>query len=114
MEATDQLKLRLRAKLGESVPNGGDTSESFFTDDQITSMLQAASTLDHAILDGWETKMAHWANLVTVVDGASSRELTELMNHAEAMIKYYGDKINEGPGGSTHTRTRIGRIVREY
>ncbi len=112
MEATDQLKLRLRAKLGESIPSDGDASESFFTDAQIKDMLEAASSLNAAILDGWETKMAHWANLVTVVDGASSRELTKLMEHAEAMIKYYGDKVNEEPGGNSFGRTRIGKIVR--
>ena len=112
MDVTPELKTKLRDKLGEMVPSGGDTSDSFFSDDQIAAMLTSAATINHAILDGWETKVAHWANLVTVVDGASSRELTKLMEHGEKMIKYYTGKISEGPD-SINTRTRIGKIVRQ-
>ena len=111
MVPTPAIRVRLRAKLGESVPEGGDTSDSFFSDTQLDAMIEASASIDEAILDGWETKMAHWANLVTVVDGASSRELTELMAHAEKMIKYYGDKVDKGPEGMGN-RTRIGKIVR--
>ena len=113
MDSTDDLKKALRAKLGEMIPAGGNESDSFFTDQQIVDMLTSAATLNHAILDGWETKMAHWANLVTVVDGASSRELTKLMEHGEAMIKYYTGKIKDGPD-AINSRTRIGKIVRNY
>lgn len=112
MVPTAALRTRLRAKLGENVAEGGDLSDSFFTDAQLNEMLEASASLDEAILDGWETKMAHWANLVTVVDGASSRELTALMDHAEKMIDYYGKKVDVGPDGIGN-RTRIGRIVRQ-
>lgn len=113
MEATDPLKLELREKLGEMIPEDGDQSASFFTDDQIDAMLTKARTMDHAIIDGWETKMAHWANLVTVVDGASSRELTELMRHAESILDYYHKKVARGEN-DIRTRSRIGKIVRNY
>lgn len=103
----------LREKLGEIIPEDGDESSSMFTNAQLDTMLTRAESLDHAILDGWETKMAHWANLVTVVDGASSRELTALMDHAEAMIKYYGGKVSLGPD-AINSRTRIGKIVRNF
>lgn len=113
MVPTDLVRNTLREKLGEIIPDGGDESESMFTNAQLDAMLTRADSLDHAILDGWETKMAHWANLVTVVDGASSRELTALMDHAEKMIKYYGGKVSLGPE-AINSRTRIGKIVRNY
>ena len=113
METTDPLKKVLREKLGEMIPADGDQSASFFTDTQIEAMLSKAKTMDHAIVEGWEIKMAHWANLVTVVDGASSRELTELMNHATKMINYYQGKVDRGENDIL-TRTRIGKIVRDY
>lgn len=111
MDVTNDNKEFLREKLGEIIPSDGDESTSFFTDAKIVKILTRAKTMNAAILDGWETKMAHWANLVTVVDGASSRELTKLMEHAEAMIEYYGALVDKDPA-SLVGQTRIGKIVR--
>ena len=106
----DKVKL-LREKLGEVISEGGDDTESFFSDDQLKTILTRSSSINRAILDGWETKMAHWANLVTVVDGASSRELSKLMEHGQTMIKYYRGLVDQELS-SIHTRTRIGNIRR--
>lgn len=111
MDASTTNIALLREKLGELISEGGDESESFLTEAQLKVILGRSATINHAILDGWETKVAHWANLVTVVDGASSRELSKLMEHGDKMVKLYQAKIDEGD--NVHTRVRIGRIVRQ-
>lgn len=108
-QSTSNIAL-LREKLGEVISQGGDETETFFSDDQLKAILERSSSMDRAILDGWETKLAHWANLVTVVDGASSRELSKLMEHGEKMIKIYQGKVDTDD--NLHTRARVGKIVR--
>lgn len=111
MQTSSELIALFREKLGETIAAGGDSSESMFSDNQLTVILERSATIDHALLDGWETKLAHWAGLVTVVDGAATRELSKLMEHGEKMTEYYRRKLNEGVDG-IRSRTRIGKIVR--
>lgn len=101
----------LRSKLGETISEGGDETETFFSDEALKELLKRFNTMDEAILDGWETKVAHWANLVTVVDGASSRLFSDLIKNGELMIKRYQAKVDKV--NNIHTRTRVGKIVRQ-
>lgn len=107
--STESIKL-LREKLGESISEGGDETETFFSDTQLTDILARSATMDHAILDGWETKVAQWANLVNVVDGASSRAFSDLMENGEKMIARYRARVDQA--SNLQTRTRIGNIKR--
>ena len=83
-------------------------ADSLFTDDRISSWINSASSLEAAALRGWRAKAAHFANLVNVTDGAASREMSDLLVNAQAMIKLYTG-LSRGPAFG---RTRVGKIVR--
>ena len=113
MVPTDALRLKLRQKLGEVIPEGGSAADTMFTDEQINLMLTEAPTITHAIVEGWEIKIAEWASLVNVNDGASARAFSDLMEHGENRLKYYRGQLVAGPGGVGRSgRTRIGKIIR--
>jgi len=94
----------VRLMLGE--PTGDD---SLFSDETINGWIDAAANLDAAILQGWRAKAAHFANLVNVTDGAASREFSDLLDNAAAMVKQY-TSLARGPAAG---RTRVGKIVRQ-
>lgn len=98
---------RLRMKLGESIPQGGSATDTMFSETQLVALLDANATFDGAVLEGWQAKQAALANLVNVTDGAASRELSDLFDHATEMVGDWDKKINGRSG-----RTRVGRIVR--
>lgn len=98
----------LRVKIGETIPEGGSDADTLFTDAQVGQWVDESKNLNYAAVLGWEAKMAHWAGLVSVTDGASSREMSDLMDHAVIMANRYG-KLAEGARAG---RTRVGKIVR--
>lgn len=103
------LQKALRGLIGETIPAGGDASESMVDAEQLQTWINAAGeNLNKAALMGWQFKLAHWANLVTVVDGAASRQFSDLMDHAERMIGFYTDLTS----GTSRKQTRVGKIVR--
>lgn len=104
-ETADQTYLRM--KLGERIPAGGTESDTLFTAQELQSFIDTSSSLEGAVLEGWEAKRASLANLVSVTDGAASRELSDAFAHANEMVEYYSRK-NNGRSG----RTRIGSITR--
>lgn len=108
MEASTENITELREMLGESLPEGGTEADSMFTNTQITTWLEAAVSIEAAALKGWRVKMAHYANLVNVTDGAASRELSDLMTHAQEMVTMYTRLAR----GITWGRTRVGKIRR--
>jgi len=113
MDYTPELATSVRQKLGETIPAGGTASDTMFTDAEIQGWIEQGATINHAVVEGWEAKLAHFSNLVDVTDGAASRKLGDLAEQAEARLKYYRGRIAAGPDdGLTRSRTRIGRIVR--
>ena len=97
----------LRLKIGETIPSGGTEADTLFTDAQITLWLNESSTPDGAVLSGWEAKLAALANLVSVTDGAASRELSDAFDHASETVAYYNKKTTGRSG-----RARVGKIIR--
>lgn len=112
MQPTAALRETLRRKVGESIPEGGSAADTMLSETAVDAILTNASDMNHAIIDAWESKLAAWSNLVDVTDGAASRKLGDLMEHAEAMIKYYRGVVAEGDSGPRSSRTRIGKIIR--
>lgn len=106
--ATTAERLKLRGKIGETIPPGGTASDTLVTDMQIDEWIDGSSSLDAAAVEGWEYKLNHWAGLVNVSDGASARALSDLMEHGNARLAYYLRKLQ----GFNRTRTRVGKIVR--
>ena len=104
------LDEQLRAKLGESLPEGGKASDTMFSDTEIEDLLEEGNQIVRAAAYyGWVEKAANYAGLVTVSEGNASREMTELHRHALRMMdRYVGYVSTPGRG-----KARIGRIVRE-
>lgn len=113
MKSTPALITEVRLRIGESLPEGGGAADTLFSDAQVAAWITEAESINHAIISGWEAKLAQWSNLVDVNDGASSRKLGDLMLHGEKMIAYYQRKLSQGPGdGTARSRSRVGRIIR--
>lgn len=106
---------RLRRRIGETIPADGTEADTMFTDAQLTDMLDSVGgNLDQASYVGWQEKAAEYANLVTVAEGNSSRQMSDLHKNALTMVKHYSDLL--GPGGTVAPASRgrvvIGNIVR--
>lgn len=106
--ATAEEITSLRYLLGEAIPEDGTEADTLFTDAQLAIWIDASPTLERAAYDGWRSKAAQFANLVTVTDGAASREFSDLLENARAMITLY----QRSSAGPTEGRARVGRIVR--
>jgi hypothetical protein len=103
---------RLRALIGESIPEGKDASATLFSDEDITDLLNRWGSPEAALGEAWQQKAAVLVNLVTVTEGSSTRRLSDMHKAAMAMAKMYGGDESGGiPLGGVGT-TRVHRIVR--
>lgn len=107
-EVDAEAVAELRDMLGEPIPEGGTETDTLFTDAQLGKWVINYTNLDYAAVKGWQVKMAHFADLVDVTDGASSRKLGDLLNHAERMIIMHRKQAL----GPVAGRTRVGKIRR--
>jgi hypothetical protein len=100
---------RLRALLGERIPDGGSAADTYFSTTEIDNMLlEAGDNVRRAAYEGWQIKAAYYADLCNITEGNALRDASDLMDHALAMVKQFS-----GSGTSlTAGRTRVGRIVR--
>ena len=99
----------LRMLVAEPIPVSGTEDDTLFSDERIAEILtNAGGDPERAAYDAWREKAGLLANLVTVTEGAASREMTELRAKALEMIKLY----SRSSAGPTEGRTRVGRIVR--
>ena len=110
MATTEQIAA-LRGHLGERIPAGGTEADTMFTDVELGTVVDSTPNEYAAALKGWEQKRAEWASLVNVTDGASSRALSDLMEHADTQIAYYTKRATNAPNYN-RVRARIGKIVR--
>lgn len=100
---------RLRALLGEDIPEDGSASDTLFTNAEIQSYLDAnPGNIERAAYDGWRVKAARLANLVDTTEGNVQRKFSQLSTNAEAMVKVYLHAVD----GPIEGRTRVGRAVR--
>lgn len=98
----------LRLLLGEAIPEGGSEADTLFTDEALSVWIDSSPNLERAAYEGWRAKAGHFANLVTVTDGAASREFSDLLENARQMVSMY----QRSSAGPTEGRARVGRIVR--
>lgn len=109
MATQQDLIDNFRMYTGEVIPEDGSAADTLFTDEWITTTINATPSMDAAVLEGWKVKQAHFANLVNVIDGAAARTFSDLFLHASNMVAQY-TKLAIGP---TYGRTRVGKIVRQ-
>lgn len=104
---------RLRSMLGEEIPAGGVEGDTLFTNEKVTDLLSSAGgDLDAAAVTGWQIKAAHYADLVDVAEGNSSRKMSDLHKNALAMVKYYRGDDLIAAGVGTGRNVVIGTIQR--
>lgn len=102
---------QLRGLLGETIPTGGTDADTYFTDVQIANMLlESQGSITRAAYAGWQMKAAYYADLVNVTEGNSVRQMSDLQNHALAMVKMYAGESSDLTAG----RTRVGRVRRRW
>lgn len=100
----------VRALIGEAIPTGGSDTDTMFTDDEISDMLESGfDSPEAAAYYGWREKAANYAALVNVNEGNAARELSDLHRQALRMMDRYAGYVDTPSRG----RARIGRIVRE-
>ena len=107
--ATAEQLATIRSQLGERIPSGGSEADTLFTDAEIQKFFAAGGeNVLKAVYQGWLSKAAELSNLVDTAEGNYSRKFGQLLEHAQAMVKYYG-RIS---GGDPTARTRVGTIHR--
>lgn len=107
MSALTQLEA-LRQLLGESLPVGGDESDTLFTNLELQNLLDQAPNMDRAAYEGWRVKAAKLSSLVDTTEGNAQRKFSQLADNAREMAKMY----MRSSGGPTEGRTRVGKISR--
>lgn len=101
---------RVRALIGESIPDGKAASDTMFSDDEVEDFLESGNQdVFQAAYWGWMEKAANYAKMVNVNEGNAARELSDLHRQALRMADRYVGYVNTPSRG----RARMGKIVRE-
>ena|SRR5687767_14243107 len=99
----------LRMLLGERIPADGVDTDTMFSEEEIQLfLLEGHGSVKAAAYHGWVAKAAELANLANVIEGNSSREMSELHRQALRMV----DRFSGHASTPSRGRARIGRIVR--
>lgn len=97
----------LRLYIDDVMPTDG--TDPMFSDDELQKVLDDANgNPERAAIEAWRWKAAKYAALVDVTEGNASRAMSDLQDHALAMVNHFA-KSTMGP---TEGRTRIGNIRR--
>lgn len=94
----------LRRYLGERIPDSGDESDTFFSNDEIDELVSDHASLFRAAAEGWRQKAGELANLVNTTELGSSRSNSDLYKAAEKQIAHYEMKADEEEGDQGVTR----------
>jgi hypothetical protein len=98
----------LRQHLGERIPAGGTDADTFFSDDEITELLNTAdSEILVAAAEGWLMKASEYAALVNVSEGGGRQDLSDMHKHAMELAKHY----QELSGGAVSSRTVMSKLA---
>jgi hypothetical protein len=101
---------RLRALIGESIPEGKTDADTMFSDLEVADLLEeGGQDIQAAAYYGWREKAANYARLVNVNEGNAARELSDLHRQALRMMDRFVGYVPTSSRG----RARIGRLVRE-
>lgn len=99
----------LRLYINDVVPTDG--TSSMFTDAELNSALAASNNNpERAAVEAWRWKAAKAADLVDVTEGNASRAMSDMQDHALAMMRHF-EASRTGP---VEGRTTIGKIKRSY
>lgn len=97
----------LRLYIDDVLPTDG--TNPMFSDADLQAALDGCNqNPERAAVEGWRWKAAKFAALVDVTEGNASRAMSDMQDHALAMIRHF----EASRTGSTEGRTTIGTIRR--
>ena len=99
---------RLRALVGEAIPETGTAADTLFTSVEIQDLLARNGDVEKALGEAWEMKAGKLSDLVDIQDGDQRRSLSQAHAQALRLAKWYYDRGQVGIA-----KTRIHRIQRE-
>lgn len=105
MASTESIVL-FRQLVGEIVPGGGTDSDTMFTDDQVTAIIDAAADINSAAAEGWRQKAARYADMVDVSEAGESLDLSDLHEKALKQVKYFEGLVSATGGTRIHKLAR--------
>lgn len=86
LDPTDLVRLQC----GESIPDGGEDTDTLFTDGQIQTFLDSCSQMVNAATAmAWRAKAAIYATQVDIVEGNSQRKMSQAAIAANSQAKYW-------------------------
>lgn len=83
-----------------------------YDDISISSRLDTASSPEALATQIWREKAARYASLVNVSESGSSRNLSDLHDHALKMAAVYANADATAPGGAAVRGVRMMRLTR--
>lgn len=85
----------LRQLIGETIPPAGSEDDTFFTDEEITALLERNfDVVQAAAAEGWAIKAADYVQFVDVEESGSVRRMSQLYRQAYQMATYYAQKAD--------------------
>jgi len=107
-------ELYLRQLIGESIPPGGAAEDTFFTEEEITDLLERnSSVVQAAAAEGWAMKAAEYVQFVDVEESGSIRRMSQLYRQAYQMAQYYAQKADAANAavGAPRVAGRVAQIL---
>lgn len=110
---------RLRAYLGETIPQGGSDADTLFTDAAIEDIISVAPTfrttqrsLWAAAAEGWDRKAGLFAEMVDNQTGGTNRLNSQMYDHAVKEAERYRQLAYGRRTASTGRIVRPGTTIR--
>lgn len=103
------LEDHLRLLLGERVPEGGTDADTFFSDLEITDLLDTFGDVLLAAAAGWRSKAAEFAKYIDIDESGSTRKLSQMYRQAELQANYFSKAAGED--STTRTAALAGGVV---
>lgn len=104
---------RLRAYLGERIPQGGSDDDTLFAADEIEDLINnfqyplvGNEGLYLAAAEGWERKASYYANMADHEQGGAKDALSQLKQNATSQADRYRSLAYD------RRTPRVGKIVR--
>jgi Cdc6-like AAA superfamily ATPase len=87
-------------------------NEDPYTDEVLSDRIDAATSSEALAAQIWREKAAEYAQLVSVSESGSSRQLSDLHKNALEMAKAFGAADVTAPGASAVRGIRMHRLTR--
>lgn len=85
---------QLRLLVGERIPPGGSETDTLFSDEELSIILNRhEDNLTAAAAEAWAIKAAEFAVLIDISEEGSERRLSQRYRHAMLQLSYYSELV---------------------